>query len=287
MQVMSAQEWRVLADRHQQRAADLTRGRRQRRQRGEKHPVDDFLFEYYGFRPGLLARWHPGPGIGMVDATDHAGWTFYCTDDGVTSLDLVGFRERRGRSAQWILDLLRRVHSRPPRFTCFGLHEWAIVYQLDADEIRHQQLPLRLTRQETDDVVRAHALRCTHFDAFRFFTPAAVPRNERLLLREEQHDNEQPGCLHGGVMDLYRWAFKLSPGIPGDLLLDCFALARQARLVDMRSSPYDVSSLGLDPIRIETAEGKDQHVRLQRELSAAAHPLRERLITAVAALVGG
>ena len=27
---------------------------------GEKHPVYDFLFDYYSFRPGLLRRWQPG-----------------------------------------------------------------------------------------------------------------------------------------------------------------------------------------------------------------------------------
>ena len=30
--------------------------------RGERHPVDDFLFEYYPNRPSLLRRWHPGLG---------------------------------------------------------------------------------------------------------------------------------------------------------------------------------------------------------------------------------
>ena len=33
-----------------------------RRQRGVKHPVHDFLFTYYSFRPAQLRRWSPGFG---------------------------------------------------------------------------------------------------------------------------------------------------------------------------------------------------------------------------------
>ena len=57
-------------------------------------------------------------------------------------------------------------------------------------------------------------------------------------------------------MDVYKWATKLGPVVPGDLLLDCFELARDIRTLDMRASPYDVTSYDLEPIAIETAEGK-------------------------------
>ena len=39
---------------------------------------------------------------------------------------------------------------------------------------------------------------------------------------------EQPGCLHAN-MDLYKWAFKLAPFAPAELVADCFALARDIR----------------------------------------------------------
>ena len=103
--------------------------------------------------------------------------------------------------------------SRPGQFGCFGLHEWAMVYR--AAEHRHA-VPLRLGQEGTDAVVEASELRCTHLDAFRFFTPEAVSRNARvatptgLPTREAQADLEQPGCLHAG-MDLYKWAVKLGP----------------------------------------------------------------------------
>ena len=38
-------------------------------------------------------------------------------------------------------------------------------------------------------------------------------------------------------MDVYKWATKLGPVVPGDLLLDCFELAREIRTLDMQASP--------------------------------------------------
>src|SRR5699024_2953948 len=129
-----------------------------------------------------------------------------------------GVPGRPGRGVAWARELLARTLQRPGRYTCFGLHEWAMVYR--TRQVRHQQVPLRLGAEGTDEVVRAHPLRCTHFDAFRFFTEDAVPRNERHLDRASQLELEQPGCLHAN-MDTYRVAMKLGPAVPGELLLDC------------------------------------------------------------------
>jgi hypothetical protein len=79
-------------------------------------------------------------------------------------------------------------------------------------------------------------------------------------------------------MDLYKWAYKLGPLVPGELLLDCFELARDIRELDMRASPYDLSALGYEPVRIETIEGKVEYVAAQRGFSERAAPLRERLL---------
>ena len=93
-------------------------------------------------------------------------------------------------------------------------------------------------------------LRCTHIDAYRFFTPAAVPLNAHEPTRATQHEWEQPGCLHAN-MDLYKYAMWFQPFTSSDLVADCFALARQARELDMRAAPYDLVDLGLraDPRR--------------------------------------
>jgi hypothetical protein len=147
-------------------------------------------------------------------------------------------------------------------------------------EHRHAT-PLRLGQTGTDAVVEAHDLRCTHFDAYRFFTPDAVPRNLTPLSRDGQAGSEQPGCLHAG-MDLYKWSVKLGPLVPGELLLDAFELARDIRILDMRASPYDLADRGYSPVRIETKEGKAEYVSGQRAFSVRAEAIRARLLDVLA-----
>lgn len=286
MIVLEPEEWRPLAAAHRARAQGLTAAHLARRRRGEKHPIEDFLFEYYGFRPARLARWHPGPGVGLRGASERGDWHFYRVEGEVASLDVEAFRAARGRVIAWASRVLAATDAREPFFGCFGLHEWAMVYRLPPDRVRHQILPLRAGPDEVAAIVESHEIRCSHYDAFRFFTPDARPRNALQPAPETQPDLEQPGCLHGGVMDLYRWAFKLDPAVPGDLLLDAFELARRARLLDMRSSPYDLRPLGLTNIAIETPAGKAEHVREQRALAAAARPLRRRLLGVLDVLGG-
>ena len=66
--------------------------------------------------------------------------------------------------------------------------------------------------------------------------------------------------------------------MPSDLVLDCYELARDIRVLDMRASPYDVSSLGEAPVEIETPEGKAEYVTRQRGFADRAEVLRTRLI---------
>src|SRR5207248_3119835 len=110
---------------------------------------------------------------------------------------------------------------------------------------------LRLGHRGTDDVVESMQIRCSHHDAFRFFTAAALPRNAVQPRREDQISLEQPGCLHAN-MDLFKWAYKLDPFVPAELVADCFDLAVRVRELDMRASPYDLSGLGYTPVAIET-----------------------------------
>jgi hypothetical protein len=79
-------------------------------------------------------------------------------------------------------------------------------------------------------------------------------------------------------MDVYKWSYKLAPFTSSELVADCFALARDVRQVDMQAAPYDLSDLGVEPIRIETPEGKQRYIEHQREFAERATPLRERLI---------
>ena len=278
--VLTAEEWRARQRAHTGRADALTAGHRERAPRGEKHPIEDFLFTYYSYSPSLLRRWHPGPGVELADAagTPRADWRWYAP--GPTPGSLVVDRDAMEREKAPMLRaierMLRLTAARPGSFGCFGLHEWAMVYR--QGEHRHP-VPLRLGQEATDDVVEAHELRCTHIDAFRFFTPDAVPRNRFAPTRETQPEIEQPGCLHAG-MDVYKWALKLGPLVPGELLLDAFELARDIRYLDMQASPYDMAPWGGEPVRIETPDGKAEYVRRQRAFAERGNALRARILEA-------
>jgi hypothetical protein len=276
---LAADEWRQRRAEHEQRVDALVGEHLDRRRTGVKHPVADFLFTYYSYRPAQLRRWHPGAGVVLEDADpSDLGPEYVIRAPGAT-LDVATIRERRGSAIDWIRELLEATASRPPHFGCFGMHEWAMVYDQDPDEVRHRDWPLRL---DPAGVLAQNRVRCSHFDAFRFFTPAARPLNLLQPTRESQLANEQPGCLHAN-MDVYRWAYKLSPLVPSDLVADCFELAQEIRTLDMRASPYDLTELGLDPVRVETAEGRADYGRRQRDFANRAAVLRRRLIDRLSA----
>ena len=241
--------WRARRAAHERRVDAWTAPHLARRKRGEKHPVHDFLFTYYSHRPAQLRRWHPGAGVVLSGADPAEFGPFYVATDGGVTLDTGAVLARRGDSVAWITELLRRTAGREAHFGCFGMHEWAMVYRQTQDEVRHNAWPLRLTPAATAEVVEANRIRCSHFDAYRFFTAPARPLNQLNPTRETQHDNEQPGCLHAN-MDLYKWAYKLSPLVPSELVADCFALAREIRTLDMRASPYDLADLGVAPVAV-------------------------------------
>jgi hypothetical protein len=215
------------------------------------------------------------------------GWRWYAEveagDEGTgVGLDLGAYRRDRGDLVGFVRDLLSATAGRPAQLGCFGLHEWAMVYRQRPSAVRHADWPLRLGPDGTDAVVEAASIRCTHYDAYRFFTPEAMGRNAVRPSRETQVALEQPGCLHV-TMDLYKWAYKLGPLVPGELLLSCFALAREVRALDMRASPYDLSDLGYQPVRIETPEGRAEYVAAQRSFAGRAAALRRELLDLCAA----
>jgi hypothetical protein len=267
-------EWEPLQAAHVARVDALLADHLERRRRGERHPVEDFLFTYYPTRPNQLRVWHPGPGVRLGGATQYEGKRGYLYSENAAQLDPADV-SRRSDSIGWIRKLLAATADRQPQFGCFGLHEWAMVYQ--TQDVRHESWPLRLSPEGTDQVVESHKIACSHFDAFRFFTTPARPLNRLQPTRESQPLLEQGGCLHAN-MDLYKWAGKLMPFAPSSLILDCFELARDIRAIDMRASPYDFTALGYDPVPIETAAGKAAYTAAQRDFADRARPLRRRLI---------
>lgn len=277
-------EWQLICDSHLADAQVFTEGPRFRRDRGEEHPVEDFLFRYYPYPIALLELWQPEFGVSLrfndIDAlpTRFLGKR-YRTDGGVCELDVESISEKERQRLSWIHSLLIATQSHVPNFACHGLHEWAMVYR--AEEIRHSSLaPLRLTQEEIDTLVESRPIACTHHDAFRFFAKQALPLNRIQPTLDTRHVNEQPGCIHAN-MDLYKWAAKSMPWIGSDLLLEIFRLATHLRDLDMRASPYDLSAWGVVPVKIETPEGRREYEAAQRKLAEEARGLRRKLIASL------
>jgi len=202
-------EWRALSDAHRAKALRHTAPARARADRGEPHAFEDFLFHYYPFSFAKLETWHPGPDVGMIiDGETPASFSDRHYSSLHTSLGEVRFvdrakmQESERRRLEWIRDLLRATRDRTPNFSCFGLHEWAMVYR--GIDVRHASTtPLRLPQEEIDAVVESLPVCCSHYDAFRFFAEPARPLNRLQPDQDSRQAMEQPACLHAN-MDLYK-----------------------------------------------------------------------------------
>ncbi|PRC53559.1 3-methyladenine DNA glycosylase, partial [Mycobacterium sp. ITM-2017-0098] len=85
----------------------------------------------------------PGYGVALVGPAadrylERAG---YVRQSGGVTVSREHLHARLG-TVTFIADLLRATASRPARFNCFGMHEWAMVYR--APSVRHSRVPLRL-----------------------------------------------------------------------------------------------------------------------------------------------
>lgn len=276
MTSLTKEQWLQQREEHRNRLLPWVVAHRERAARGIRHPVYDFLFTYYSCSAGRILRWSPGLGVMLRDARSwETDWPRQmCDVPGGCWLDSTAFSVQRFDYLQWAIKYLETVNGREPSFHCFGLHEWAMVYR--CDRVRHEKFPLRLSNEAIAAVVEEQGLRCTHFDAYRFFTPAAVLQNRIALTRAAAIDHDQGGCIHAN-MDLYKFAFSIAPFLPSSIVADAFEHAVAAREIDMRASPYDLRSLGFDPIPIETREGREHYVSEQKRLSARARELRQRL----------
>ncbi len=283
MSVLGREEWRSRMQAHHDRVAAHADAFVDRRSRGAQHPVHDFLFTYYSFAPAKLKQWVPPFGVSLeITAADLEACPWLQTDrflheNGLLRLDERRFMHREREFAAWVAMLCTRILGRAGRFTCYGLHEWAMVYRQSAEQVRHQGYELRLPALALAAFVASQPVCCSHYDAFRFFTPEARLLNSLQPTLDSRPDLEQSACLHAN-MDLYKWSSKLWPWTGSDLIGDCFLLALAGRDLDMRASPYDFSALDYEPVKIETPEGRAQYEREQRTLTARATVLRQQLL---------
>jgi len=281
---LTTAEWQARAQDHRDHIRTVTLPLRAQKSRHEKHPVLDFLHSYYSFSMGRLERWSPGIGTELEhDGSDHFSTKYYRVESGRAQIAPDLLSEKGRLRLRWILDLLRRTQERPPHLACHGLHEWAMVYS--GADVRHRgTAPLRLPQEEIDALVASRPIACSHYDAFRFFAPAAAPFNQLSPTLATRQENEQPGCIHVN-MDLYKWAYKSSPWIASEILAEALFLAIDAREIDMRASPYDLSAYGYRPIFIETPEGRRRYEKHQHALFLKSLKLRAKLINSLTAIL--
>jgi hypothetical protein len=187
---------------------------------------------------------------------------------------------------QWYASILRTTLDSDPVLHCHGLHEWAMLYHPDGappppSATYQKSLPLRVSRTVINDAVERRGIRCTHVDALRFFAPAAGPLNKHgaELARTDQLLLEQKGCVHAH-MDLLKIGLKLGGFIDSQLLVDVLEVALDSRKLDVAASPYDASSFGLEPIPVETSEGRRMYRDEQLRLMKRSEPVRQRLLDA-------
>ena len=285
MMVLSKSDWQERADTHYVRVHTFAQEARKRASRQEKHPVYDFLTRYYPFSFGRFEKWKPGIGVSLENADkDLFPEKLYTHEsDENCTLNLAALDQKEAERHAFTLELLKNTAGRPALHSCFGMHEWAMVFT--GGNVRHRELaPLRLSQEEIDNFVHSRPLVCTHFDAFRFFSPQAQPLNKHQPTLHDRPKLEQPGCIHVN-MDLYKWASKASPWVGSDLQWECFQLALKAREIDMRASPYDLSEWKYEPICIETETGRAEYVRYQKALEDEGAILRNKLIQLLEKLI--
>ncbi len=212
MEPLPASEWLRRAALHRARAERWTVPARERRAANKPHPVDDFLFTYYRFSYAKIEEWHPAAGVSLEVAEplpQHFTKPPYRCAEGRVFADPVLLSDKERARVRWTRELLVATRDRAPVFSCHGLHEWAMVYR--GADVRHAGTArLRLPQAEIDALIESRPLRCTHFDAFRFFHPDAQPLNRLQPTLEGRPGFEQPGCVHAN-MDLYKWAHKAMP----------------------------------------------------------------------------
>lgn len=281
-QIVSIETWTKRAKKHADLVSPMGDAFLKRRGLGIKHAVHDFLFTYYGCSPSKLKCWIPSFEEDLEfsrNLRDEYPWLndyWYNLEGDRLSLNRERIPKNMHHLAKFVANLCGNILERSPRFGCFGLHEWAMVYKLSPNDVRHQGLKLRLPPEELSSFVESQNICCSHYDAYRFFTKEAKPLNLLNPQIETRLEMEQGGCVHAN-MDLYKWAIKLWPWIGSDFIAKAFFLALEGRELDMRASPYDLLHEGYEPICIETEEGRKIYQKEQQLLTKRSNILREEL----------
>lgn len=279
-EILSLEAWKKRLKNHEALLAPYADRFIQRRSVGQKHPVHDFLFTYYSCSPLKLKQWVPSIHQTLEVQEEMPPWfqgPYFVKDRDRLILNRARFSPAMKGLCEFVIELSQQIESRPGRFGCFGLHEWAMCYELSPEQVRHSGYELRLSPPEIKAFVDSQKLLCTHYDAYRFFTKTATPMNKFTPNLDTRLEMEQSGCVHAN-MDIYKWAVKLWPWIGSDFIQKAFILALEGRELDMKASPYDLRQDGYTPIPIETAQGRELYQQSQISYSNKSKLLRQELL---------
>jgi hypothetical protein len=194
------------------------------------HPIYNFIFVYFFFNRKILFQYSPGIDVEIESnhdpkelvtinlAPELQPVSSHRDNLAVTSIE----KKLSKKFLQRTLHILKSIQSKTPSFWCFGLHEWAMQYHstqqtltLPQKNSSFQSLPLRVTQEQIESLINpirheaqssVPRLRCTHYDAIRFFTPSSAPLNvvSPSPTRSTVDQYDQPGCIHVN-MDLFKY----------------------------------------------------------------------------------
>lgn len=165
--------WITERDWHKQRAeyagsiVPFTSNYRQRKGKGLSHPIYDSDLPITLFLQPSLKR-HPGYGA-VLEVKDESqakelleNPLYKKKQSGASLLNIFlsieKIRERELKQLTWISTLSRNINQRAPRFSCLGLHEWAMVYKSQ----EHHPYPLRLSNSEIESFLDSSTIACSH-----------------------------------------------------------------------------------------------------------------------------
>lgn len=105
--------WKEAQAAHEARTDNLTRAHSERKARGEKHAVEDFMFSYYRLSVGKLREWHPGHGATLLGSDEelegYRSPTQYLRGPDGLTLNSAPLMEKRQSTVTYALNLLERT----------------------------------------------------------------------------------------------------------------------------------------------------------------------------------
>ena len=215
-----------------------------------------------------------------------AGATTGWSGDAVL-LDVEAFLAARGPAVAFVRDLLSATAARPAQLGCFGLHEWAMVHGIPADDVRHAGWPLRLGQRRHRRGGRAARHPLLALRRLPLLHPSRRGRATRCGPpgRARWRWSSPAACTPGwtstsGRSSSPRWCraswWPTRSSWPG-----------RSGCSTCRPRPTTCASSATRPCAIETPEGKAAYLERQRAFAERSNALRHRLLAVLDAATAG